>query len=346
LIDILLVVGARPNFVKAASLRPALEQAGFSVRVVHTGQHFDRNMSQVFFDELDLHPDILLNVGSSRIPHIYKAFKEWCVSMKPLMVMVVGDVNSTLACAFAAYNADIPVVHVEAGLRSFDMSMPEEVNRTIVDRLSSYLFVSEPSGMTNLANEGLADKAHFVGNVMADTLLSHLKETRELRWWKNFSTKKYGFGLVTLHRKGIESRSAEIWRTLYDVSQKIPLVFPYRKGSLGQGRPGWKGCFFADPMSYLEFISTMRGAKFVLTDSGGVQEEATIMDVPCLTMRENTERPITTQVGSNRLVGFDRQLTLDSVDEIIRGSWPHANRPILWDGNASKRIAEVLRQGV
>ena len=351
---VLNVVGARPNFMKIAPVMRAFEAKGLRQILVHTGQHYDANMSKVFFDDLGLpEPDIYLGVGSDshtrQTARMMTALEEIFLDQRPDLVLVAGDVNSTVAAGLVAAKERIPLGHVEAGLRSFDRGMPEEVNRVVVDHLSDLLFTTEASGDHNLAHEGIAaEKVHFVGNCMVDSLLAHLEPAVAAEPWKALGVEPSGYGLLTLHRPSNVDDPATLralLEVLAEVSRKIPLLFPVHPRTRTRFTEGVTlpdSLRLIDPQPYLAFLGLMAKARLVLTDSGGIQEETTALDVPCLTLRENTERPATLDLGSNRLVGNDGDAIRSGVDEILAGAWGAAERPPLWDGRAAERIADVV----
>ncbi len=352
---ILSIVGARPNFMKVAPVMQALENLDARQLLVHTGQHYDANMSKIFFEELALpEPDIYLGVGSDtharQTARIMTAFEDIVQQEHPDLVLVAGDVNSTVAAALVTAKQHIPLGHIEAGLRSFDRTMPEEVNRVVVDHLSDLLFVTEQSGLDNLSREGIGGgKVHLVGNCMVDSLLQHLENALAAKPWQAFDVEPGDYGLVTLHRPSNVDDPGSLERmldTLGQAAQRLPLLFPMHPRTRaridGSGLPIPEGLRLLDPQPYLAFLGLMARASLVLTDSGGIQEETTALDVPCLTLRHNTERPVTVERGSNRLVGTDPRAILGGVDDILEGRWRPAQRPPLWDGEASHRIADVI----
>ena len=362
------IVGTRPNFVKIAPILRALRsRPGVVTRLVHTGQHYDFLMDAVFFEELRIPaPDINLGIGSgtaaSQIARMMLAFERVFSEKRPDLVIVVGDVNSTLGAALAATKMSIPVAHVEAGLRSWDRSMPEEVNRVLVDQIASLHFVTEPSGMDNLARENIApEHIHLVGNVMIDSLLLNLDRAiapddtfAEMGVAEIFrrTARTRGYLFATLHRPGNVDDPAkleELLRTLERVSRKIPLVFaihPRTRSNIANlGLDRWLvGPMLGTtgPLSYLRTLGMMQSARAVITDSGGIQEETTALGVPCLTMRENTERPITIAQGTNVLIGLDMGLLEQKVAEILAFGGISGRIPPLWDGKAAERIAEAV----
>lgn len=350
------VVGARPNYMKVAPIVHELLQRNIPHFLVHTGQHYDKNMYEVFFEELRLpEPDIYLGIGSDshakQTARIMVAFEDICNQHHPDLVLVGGDVNSTLAVSLVAAKLGIPVAHVEAGLRSFDRTMPEEINRILTDHLSDFLFTTEESANDNLRREGISEKkVHFVGNCMVDTLLRHVKSAVDKSPWKEFGLEPSQYALLTLHRPSNVDNSdtlATLMKTIVGVSAKTPILFPVHprtreRLSLLKLEPQNK-MVLCEPMPYLTFLGLMAKAAYVLTDSGGIQEETTILNVPCLTLRWNTERPITIESGTNRLVGTDPQKIRDSVEQILAGKWSAGNKPPLWDGRAYERIVDIIQ---
>lgn len=349
------VVGARPNFMKISPIVHELNRRGISQILVHTGQHYDSNMSQIFFEELKLSkPDIFLGVGSDtharQTARIMVAFEEVCQQYKPDLVVVVGDVNSTLAATLTAAKLHIPVAHVEAGLRSFDRTMPEEVNRIVTDHLSELLFTTEESANENLRREGIAqERIYFVGNCLVDTLMKHIDVAIQRSPWQLFGLDAGNYALLTLHRpSNVDNR--ETLKSLIDVinevSFRLPILFPVHPRT-NQRLQQWqiqvnRNVILCEPLPYLTFLGLMAKARFVLTDSGGIQEETTVLNVPCLTLRWNTERPVTITSGTNRLVGTDPEKIFQSVEEILSGKWTAGSLPPLWDGKASQRIVDVI----
>jgi UDP-N-acetylglucosamine 2-epimerase (non-hydrolysing) len=371
---ILSVVGARPNFVKIAPLMAEMRKhTGIRPMLVHTGQHYDLEMSDFFFQELGIpRPDINLEVGSAsaarQVAQIIERLEPVLAAELPDLVVVVGDVNSTLAGALTAVKQGIPVAHVEAGLRSFDRTMPEEINRAVTDAISDFLFVSEPSGVENLLNEGRpANRIFLVGNVMIDTLKTCLARASQLEplanqeiWGENRTERPERFALVTLHRPSTVDNASVlrlIWQALEEICKAIPVVFPVhprtrkRLEELGLEWPGNtppsvhpNGIRLISPLSYLRFLHLESLATFVITDSGGIQEETTVLGVPCLTVRENTERPITLTEGTNTLVGLDPERLKEQAQQILCGKGKQGRAPGLWDGQAAQRIVRILGQ--
>ncbi len=347
------VVGARPNFMKAGPVVLALGRLGATQRIVHTGQHYDRAMSDVFFEELGLpEPDLNLGIGSgsqaTQTAALMVALEGALLDLRPAMVVLYGDVNSTLAGALVAAKLGIPTAHVEAGLRSFDLSMPEEINRRVTDVLADVCFATSPEAIDNLRREGVpADRIHFVGNPMIDTLLANIA-----RFDVERARRTHGlegpYALATLHRPAnvdTSEAAAEIVRMLDDVAAILPVVLPLHPR--GRANLEVAGLAHRDrlrivpPLGYLDFVSLVRGAAVVVTDSGGVQEETTVLGVPCLTVRPNTERPITITHGTNRLVRPAE--VAPAVRQLLdRPPVPPTEAPPLWDGHAGERIAAIL----
>ena len=347
------VVGARPNFIKAAPVIRALGALGIRQRIVHTGQHYDPLLSDVFFRDLSLpSPDVSLGVGSGSQGHqtgaLLAALEDEFVANRPAMVVVYGDVNSTLAAALVCAKLLIPVAHVEAGLRSFDVTMPEEVNRRVTDILSDLLFVTSPEALDNLAREGVpADRVHLVGNPMIDTLLAHLDsfDPEPVRARLGVPQR---YAVATLHRPAnvdTPAAAARLVDALRVLASRLPVVLPlHPRGRTMLGAAGLldvPGIQVVDPLGYLEFLSLVRGAALVVTDSGGIQEETTVLRIPCLTLRPNTERPVTISHGTNRLVEPEALGPL--VDAALRGELAGPpDGPPLWDGHAGERIAAII----
>ncbi len=350
-----LVVGTRPNFVKAAAVHSALVRRGLEVDVLHTGQHFDEALSDSFFRGLELPaPRVNLGIGpgsrASQFGDIVRALGEYLPASGLDELIVVGDVTSTAAAAVAADACDLPVAHVEAGLRSFDLAMPEERNRRVVDALAVRHFVSEPAGVENLRREGHAgEQVHLVGNVMIDTLLRFRDEALRREPWRALGVERGRYAIATLHRpSNVDSRAAlaESLEVLRLAAVSGPLLFSVhprttqRLAAHGLALPA--NLRALPPQDYLAFIGLMAGARVVLTDSGGAQEESTVLRVPCLTMRENTERPITVTAGTSRLIGRSADAARRHLDEIASGAYDLGPGVPLWDGLASERIAEIL----
>jgi UDP-N-acetylglucosamine 2-epimerase (non-hydrolysing) len=359
-VDIMTIAGARPNFMKIAPISWKLAKVeGVRHRLVHTGQHYDRNMSDVFFEDLGIEPPWRnLNVGSSthakQTADIMSAFEPLLDEDPPDVVVVVGDVNSTIACALVAVKKGIPVVHVEAGLRSFDRSMPEEINRLLTDAIADVLCVTERAGKENLLREGIPEsRIVMTGNVMIDTLLRLRERAKKSDILERLTLQPRSYAVLTLHRpSNVDNadRLKGILDALEEISRECPIVFPVHprtkrrleeQGFDSAKAPGLELC---DPLSYLEFLALMDGARLLLTDSGGIQEEACVLKVPCLTLRENTERPVTIEVGINRLVGSDPAKIRSEALRFLREGPPKVSVPPLWDGRAAERIVDVLME--
>ncbi|KPK02990.1 MAG: UDP-N-acetylglucosamine 2-epimerase [Nitrospira bacterium SG8_35_4] len=360
------VVGARPNFMKIAPIIEEMRKNDIEQILVHTGQHYDSQMSKLFFDDLKLpKPDIDLEVGSGshaqQTAEIMKKFETVLLEYGPDYILVVGDVNSTIACALTASKLGIRIIHVEAGLRSFDRSMPEEINRILTDALSDYLFITEKGAHENLLREGISDKKiFFVGNVMIDTLLKHRERADRSEILSRMGIKDTKYILVTLHRPSNVDNHETLERLLSsfnEISHTYPLVFPchprtrsrieefklerYIKSS---ENPVSVGINLCDPVGYLDFVKLMTKASLVLTDSGGIQEETTILGVPCITLRENTERPVTVADGTNQIVGTDKRKIIEHSSRVLNGNYSTGRIPDLWDGRAAQRIVKVLQK--
>ncbi|MDO8450779.1 MAG: UDP-N-acetylglucosamine 2-epimerase (non-hydrolyzing) [Rhodoferax sp.] len=361
---IYLVAGARPNFMKIAPIVRALQaHGGLTFKIIHTGQHYDREMNDVFFEELGIpEPDVFMAAGggshSQQTARIMIAFEELCQDQKPDAVLVVGDVNSTLACSIVAKKLNIPVAHVEAGLRSGDMSMPEEINRLVTDSISDWFFVTEPSAVAHLQREGKADSAiHYVGHVMVDNALFQAEKlTRtdtsgfETSAFKAANTANGArYGVITLHRpSNVDSGEmmARIGGALKDIAADLPLIFPVHPRTRGNlekfGIDLGPNVTLVGPQAYMAFLNLWKDAAMVLTDSGGLQEETTALGVPCITIRENTERPVTVEEGTNVLAGTDPARIVAEAHKVLRGEGKLGRRPHLWDGMAAERIVAVL----
>ncbi|MFQ5329038.1 MAG: non-hydrolyzing UDP-N-acetylglucosamine 2-epimerase [Thermodesulfobacteriota bacterium] len=363
------IVGARPNFMKIAPIVAEMNRHGDAIEhlLVHTGQHYDKAMSKSFFDDLEIpRPDIDLEVGSGshaeQTALVMTKFEKVLLSEKPDLILVVGDVNSTLACSVTAAKLCIPVVHVEAGLRSFDRQMPEEINRIVTDALSDYLFTTERGAGANLQREGVpAEKIFFVGNVMIDTLMKHRAKAAESTIDAKLGTNGAPYALLTLHRpSNVDSRDTlvDIVSALKTISHDIPIIFPAHPRTRKQIDLFGLGSEFSDlnaplpksgihlmgPVGYLDFLHLMENASLLLTDSGGIQEETTILGVPCITMRENTERPVTVTEGTNVLVGMEREVIVREALNCLNGKGKKGRVPELWDGRASERIVKILME--
>jgi len=364
---IILVCGARPNFMKIAPIMRAIEKHNDSPNansikpvLVHTGQHYDYEMSQVFFENLDLpEPDFHLGISSGthaeQTGRVMIEFEKVLFKEKPDLVVVVGDVNSTLAGALAAVKLHIPVAHVEAGLRSYDRSMPEEINRILTDAISDYLFTPSPDAYENLRKEGIdKEKIYLVGNVMVDSLLYNKERATKSNILSRLGLKDENYALLTLHRpSNVDERESlhNIIITLKQISQRLPIVFPahprtrksLREFNLLDELPDANHqLLLIEPLGYLDFLCLMMSAKFVMTDSGGIQAETTIMNIPCLTLRHTTEWGITLSQGSNILVRNNSQRLVEEAFKILDGGGKKGECPELWDGKAAERIVEIL----
>jgi len=359
-IQLMCVAGARPNFMKVAPLlRAFLESGRIRATLVHTGQHYDPSLSDVFFSDLGIPPpDVHLGVGSGshavQTARVMQAFEPVVEEKKPDFVVVVGDVNSTVACSLVAAKLCYRVAHVEAGLRSFDRTMPEELNRLLTDQLSDLLFVSEPSGLANLAREGIPErKVHHVGNVMIDSLARFREPARARQAHRRLGLEAKSFALATLHRPAnVDGREGllRVLSLLQAAALRMPVLFPVhprtraRLDQFGlrerlESLPGMRLC---EPLGYIDFLSLMDSAAAVITDSGGVQEETTFLGVPCFTLRPNTERPITVELGTNELLPLDPDVVGERLDRVLRGEGKRGIVPPLWDGHAAERIRDVF----
>jgi len=358
------IVGARPNFMKMAPIIEAMNQHPEQIEhlLVHTGQHYDEKMSKSFFDDLGMpKPDIDLEVGSGshaeQTAKIMVLFEKVCLKEKPDLVIVVGDVNSTMACTITAKKLGIKVAHVEAGLRSRDMGMPEEINRLCTDVLCDYLFITDHFAEENLLSEGVAEeKIIFVGNVMIDTLLKHKAMAAKLEVLPRLGLQKNGYATLTMHRpSNVDDRKTleEILRALKTISKDLPIIFPIHPRTkkmmeefglshyLNKGS-GVTGIWQTEPMGYLDFLHLNMNARLILTDSGGIQEEATVLGIPCVTMRNNTERPITCEIGTNVIVGNSGDKILAATKDALGNEGSKTQIPEKWDGHSAIRIVDWL----
>jgi UDP-N-acetylglucosamine 2-epimerase (non-hydrolysing) len=358
-----LIVGARPNYMKVAPVYRALQKypSEFSVRLIHTGQHYDEKMSDIFFRELEMpKPDIFLGVGSGRhgeqTGKIMTLYEKVLIAKNADLVLVVGDVNSTLACALTAVKVHIQVGHIEGGLRSRDWRMPEEINRVVTDRISDFLFTTCRDADNNLLQEGISpQKIHFVGNTMIDSLYYYLPKVKDLPVLAQYNLLQHKYVLVTLHRPS-NVDEVKVLKVIFDtlgtISEIRPVLFPihprtkkmldaFEIETLTEKFPRLK---LIEPLGYLDFLKLQKEAALVLTDSGGIQEETTVLGIPCLTLRENTERPITVTVGTNEIVGQDPVKILQRAQAILKGESGRGKIPELWDGHSAERIVEVIRE--
>jgi UDP-N-acetylglucosamine 2-epimerase (non-hydrolysing) len=354
---VLSVVGARPNFMKVGPIHRALStKKNIESIICHTGQHYDEKMSKVFFEDLEMpKPHIYLGVGggshAEQTGKVMIEFEKEVIQLKPDLVLVVGDVNSTLACSIVAKKLHIPVVHVEAGLRSFDREMPEELNRLVTDSISDFFFVTEDSGEKHLLHDGVDPaKIHFTGNVMIDSLVYFKEKASKSKVLEENGLTPGEYLLVTLHRPSnvdsIESLTtlAEI---LNAVAGKIKIVFPIHPRTLNNLKKNNlsienENIILLEAQGYLDFLQLMQNSKGLLTDSGGIQEETTFLNIPCLTLRDNTERPVTVDLGTNILLPLDKELILENLEKVISGNWKQGQIPRLWDGKAAERMADII----
>ena len=353
--SILIIVGARPNFMKCAPVLEHMLIKKIDFKLVHTGQHYDKNMSDDIFLDLGMpNPDFHMGVGSGshaqQTALIMKDFEKICDKTKPKLVVVAGDVNSTLACSLVASKKNIPIAHIESGLRSFDNSMPEEINRILVDRISHLLFVTEQSGIDNLINEGInRNKIHFVGNSMMDSLIKVSRTIENNNILDSFSVEKKNYCLVTLHRPSNvdgEANIKKVVKILNKISRKLPVLFPIHPRTKKQlssfDLSLSKRITICDALSYKIFVNLLANAKVVFTDSGGVQEETTFFNTPCITYRENTERPITVKMGTNFLAGTDEEKVFKIFNQIMDGYKKIGKIPPKWDGKSGMRITNII----
>ncbi|MCX8011387.1 MAG: UDP-N-acetylglucosamine 2-epimerase (non-hydrolyzing) [Ignavibacteria bacterium] len=357
---IISVVGARPNFMKVAPIHRAIKKLNnrFNHLICHTGQHYDENMSKIFFDELELPiPEYYLGVGSSshaeQTARIMIEFEKVLLKENPNLVIVVGDVNSTIACSLVAVKLGIKVAHVEAGLRSFDRTMPEEINRILTDSISDFLFVTEESGIKNLIKEGIPkEKIFFVGNTMIDSLIHYLPKVEKSKILDQLGLNKKDYIAVTLHRpSNVDNPESlkKIYNQFEQISGHIKIIFPIhprtkKNFSLTDIQLNNEKILFTDPIGYLDFIQLVKNSKLVLTDSGGIQEETTYLKIPCLTLRENTERPSTIELGTNRLIGTRYESISKECLSLMNSNSSESQIPPLWDGKAAERIVAYLSE--
>jgi UDP-N-acetylglucosamine 2-epimerase (non-hydrolysing) len=359
---IISVVGARPNFMKMAPVHKAFKKRSEECclklvqhLICHTGQHYDKNMSKVFFDDLELpKPDFYLSVGSGshaeQTAKVMIEFEKVLINEKPDLIIVYGDVNSTVACSLVAAKMGIKVAHVESGLRSFDRTMPEEINRIITDHIANYLFVTEKSGLLNLKNEGIADdKIFFVGNTMIDSLVAYLPRIDKSNILSDFSLSPFDFILVTLHRPSNvdeKEKLEKIIDILNELSDRRKIIFPVHPRTRDMINTLDfsinNNLILTKPIGYIDFLALMKNAELIITDSGGIQEESTFLGVQCITLRDNTERPSTVEVGTNVLCGTDLSNLQKAISDLNNGNQKNGNIPELWDGKAAERIADII----
>jgi len=363
-LKIISVVGARPNFMKVAPLHRAFNQhsiqnPGTSIQhlICHTGQHYDEKMSKVFFDDLELpEPHFYLGVGSGshaeQTGRVMIEFEKILLKEKPDLVIVVGDVNSTIACSLTASKLHIKVAHVEAGLRSFDRDMPEEINRLLTDSISDYLFVTEKSGLENLKNEGVDDsKVFLVGNTMIDSLAYYQSKADQSEVLLNYNLEAHHYVLLTLHRpSNVDTKEnlIELINFMNKIADKSKIIFPIHPRTLNSinkhslNHSINQSVVLCDPIGYIDFIALIKNAELIVTDSGGIQEESTFLGVQCITLRNSTERPITVEVGTNQLLGNGLNKAVGAALDVLNGKIKKGRVPELWDGNAAERIVEIL----
>lgn len=354
-----IVAGARPNFVKIAPLIYEIQRVqdhgtNIAYRLVHTGQHYDPKLSSIFFNELQIpEPHINLAVGSGsqaeQTAGIMVGFEKELLQNRSDLVIVVGDVNSTMACSIVAKKLNIPVAHIEAGIRSFDLSMPEEINRMVTDAITDYFFTTTEIANENLRKTGIEDsRIFFVGNIMIDTLLRNISRFKNPGLFNDYNLKENNYIVMTLHRPSNVDNPLVLKNLLQSIvenSNGVPLIFPVHprtRNMLQKIRFNNKQVILADPLSYLEFNFLVKNSKAVITDSGGIQEETTVLGIPCITMRSNTERPETVSIGSNVLVGSNIDALKLELNKLFKGEWKKSDIPALWDGNTAKRIVGIL----
>lgn len=359
---ILIVVGTRPNFIKITRFKKVNEAMGnpFDIRIVHTGQHYDDKMADVFFRQFELEPDFFLNIpaasANTQMAEIMIRLEKVIHDFKPALVMAVGDVNSTFAAAFTAHKSGCKVAHIESGLRSYDRSMPEEINRLLTDEITDYFFITEQSGTDNLLREGKSEKQmFFVGNTMIDTLVAFEDKIRECNVLNEYKLKEKGYVLMTMHRPATVDHQeglVKLIEIIEYITRDYDLVFPIHPRTLGRIEHfgltdrvrNNRRLILTDPLDYFAFQRLTADCKFVITDSGGIQEETTFRRVPCLTLRPNTERPSTVWIGTNELVPFDIAVVQGKINEIITGNYKKGDIPPYWDGKSTERILEACKQ--
>lgn len=356
---ILIVVGTRPNFIKVTRFKEVFKNyPNHEVKFVHTGQHFDEKMSQVFFDQFDLRPDFMLNIGqgtpNTQMANVMLGLEKVCLEYQPDLLLVVGDVNSTFAAALTGNKMGIPVGHVESGLRSFDRDMPEEINRLLTDEIADYFFVTEQSGIDHLLREGKdKNKIFFVGNTMIDSLVGFDEQVQKSDVMSQFNLESKKFVLMTMHRpSNVDSEEGlkVLIEMINEILKSYQLVFPIHPRTIARLKSfnlwdeleALPNLIFSGPLDYFAFQKLTSEASFVVTDSGGIQEETTYRQVPCLTLRDNTERPSTIDIGSNVLVPYTVENLKERIQEIETGTYKKGQIPPLWDGKSTERIAQVI----
>ncbi|RXK48265.1 non-hydrolyzing UDP-N-acetylglucosamine 2-epimerase [Aquirufa rosea] len=354
-----LIAGARPNFMKIAPLIDAIRKAqnegqNINFRLIHTGQHYDKNMSDSFFEQLRIpQPHVNLGAGggtqSEQTATIMIGYEKLLLESKSDLCLVVGDVTSTMACSIVAQKLHIPVAHVEAGIRSYDWTMPEEINRLVTDSITNYFFTTTPEASENLRKSGIPDiSIYWVGNTMIDTLLMHRSRFQKPKIWDELNLSKKGYIVMTLHRPGNvdeEEKLKSLITEIIENSNNLPLIFPVHprtaKILFGLGIQ-YRRLHTIDPLGYLEFNYLVENSLAVITDSGGISEETTVMGIPCITLRNNTERPETVEIGSNELIGTDPSAIKPAMEKLFSGNWKKCGVPELWDGKSAERIVEIL----
>lgn len=356
--NILVIVGTRPNFIKITQLKKLGELKNVNVQLLHTGQHYDRNMSTIFFEQFGLVPDFTLDLESttaaSQIGETIMGIEKVANTLNPDLIVVVGDVNSTLAGAIAANKLGIKLAHLESGLRSFDRSMPEEINRILTDEITDLFFVTEQSGLDHLLNHGInPNRIHFVGNTMIDTMVAFDEKIRENKIRQQLNMSERPYALMTFHRPALVDHKEGL-QTLIDilteVSKNYDIVLPIhprtrknlKEFGLLEAFDGIGGLITAEPLGYFEFQNLILHAAFIVTDSGGIQEESTFRKIPCITVRPNTERPVTIEVGTNVLVPLDQTIIRKHIEAIANGTFKKGQIPVHWDGRSSERIIDII----
>lgn len=354
-----LIAGARPNFMKIAPIIDAIRKAqkdgqDINFRLIHTGQHYDKNMSDSFFEQLGIpQPDVNLGAGggtqAEQTATIMIGYEKLLVECKSNLCLVVGDVTSTMACSIVAQKLHVPVAHVEAGIRSGDWTMPEEINRLVTDSISNYFFTTTPEAGENLKRNGIPNTSIFwVGNTMIDTLVKHRSRFQKPKIWEELKLSKKGYIVMTLHRPGNvdeEEKLKLLMNEIVENSNNLPLIFPVhpRTAKILHGLGIQHSCLHTiDPLGYLEFNYLVENSLAVITDSGGITEETTVMGIPCMTLRNNTERPETVEIGSNELIGTDPKAIKPAMEKLFSGNWKKGSIPELWDGKTAERIVEIL----